>query len=272
MIGRTNVGGGSARINIANYAILPASGRDNQIALINSTEINDVYCQSTVPDNPVQGDIWIVVTTKGTAYLQFDAIKFFIASIRQYDNGAWTYISAWYVWQNNNWITGRLTLIENGAYTGQAGVTFEGRQWAKSGRTTYGTISLTQESDCIQLEYKNTKSTNDTNGYAGICSSTFSVGTYSNIHIEARFKWGAANSADQCADLMVNNYNATNPNTDALVFYDFITNPSSSNTWYNYVKDIPVADSTAEFCVYVGIMGLYYNRLHYIQVFNLYLE
>jgi hypothetical protein len=270
MIGRTNVGGGSARINIANHAILPASGRDNQIALINSTAINDVYCQSAVPDNPVQGDIWIVVTTKGTAYLQFDTIKFFIASIRQYDNGAWTYISAWYVWQNNNWITGRLTLIDNGAYTGQAGITFAGRQWAKLGRTTVGTVTVNQLADCIEVDYLNTKTTSDTNGYAGICTSSFDVGAYANIHCEARFKWSATGDA-QRADLMINNYNVTNPEQNALVYYTFKTNPSS-NTWYYYDADIPIPESTASFCIYIGVLGLYYNRHHYIQIFNMYLE
>ena len=272
MIGRTNVGGGSARINISNYAILPASGHDNQIALINSTAINDVYCQSTVPDNPVQGDIWIVIATNGTAYLQFNAIKFYIASIRQYNNGAWGYIGSWYVWQNGNWITGRLSLIDNGAYTGQAGITFESRMWAKSGYTIVGTASISQETDCIKLTYKNTKSTSDTNGYGGICSSVFDVGAYANLHLEARFEWTATNSTAQCAEIMVNNYNATNPNQNALVFNSLVTSPSSSNYWYYRDVDIPITSSTGDYCIYLGCMCLYYNRYAYAEIFNLYLE
>lgn len=272
MIGRTNVGGGSARINIANYAILPASGRDNQIALINSTEINDVYCQSTVPDNPVQGDIWIVVATTGKAYLQFDTIKFFITSIRQYDNGAWTYIGAWYVWQNNNWITGRLTLIENGQFTGQAGITFASRMWAKSGRTIAGYATVTQEATCVQLDYYNTKSTSDTNGYGGMCSSTFDAGTYSIIHIESRSKWDGSNDSAQRIDIMISQYNATNPDTSAIVYYTLKSNPTSANQWYDANVDIPITYTPGEFCLYLGALTLYYNRHHYTEVFNLYLE
>lgn len=273
MTGRTNVCGKGINLNIKNYAILPASGSNNQIALINSTAINDVYYQSTVPDNPVQGDVWIVASVTGTAYLQYDSIKISIASIRQYDSGAWTYVSPWYVWQNGSWITGRLTLIEDGAFTGESGITFTSKMWAKSTFTTAGTATMTEEADCIQLDFYNTSSSAGSNGYAGICSSEFDVGQYSNIHFEGRFQWKFSGSdAKQGADLMVNNIGATNPNIDALVYYTFMSNPASSDTWYPFNVDIPVASSTSNYVLYIGITGRYSNRHHYIQVFDLYLD
>lgn len=266
-------GGGSARINIANYAILPASGRDNQIALINNTAINDVYLQSEIPTTPTQGDVWIVVSVTGTAYLQFDSMKISIASIRQYDNGVWTYVSPWYVWQSGSWITGRLTLIEDGAFTGEAGITFTSKMWAKNGFTTVGTATMTEEADCIQLDFYNTSSTAGSNGYAGICSSEFDVGQYSNIHFEGRFQWKfSGTDVNQRADLMVNNIGATNPDIDALVYYTFMSAPTASETWYPFNVDIPVASSTSNYLIYIGIIGRYSNRHHYIQVFDLYLD
>ena len=265
------VGGGSLRINISNYSVLPLTGQNNQIALINSTAINDVYCQPTVPDDPVQGDIWMVTTTAGNAYLHFNDITIYIASIRQYDNGAWSYVYAWYIWQNSNWVTGRLTLIENGAFTGQGGVTFAGRLWEKDGTAIPGYVTLTEQSDCIQLQYNNTATTSSFGGYAGICSSAFTVGQYSNIHCEARFQWNSTGAySNQRADLMVNHYNAGHPEIDALVFYNFLSNPTVA-IWHSFVTDTPISSSTEEFCIFIGIIGRN-NRVHYIQVFNLYLE
>ena len=41
---------GRVKIDIANYAVLPASGKQNQIALVNNVSINNVYIQPAAPD------------------------------------------------------------------------------------------------------------------------------------------------------------------------------------------------------------------------------
>ena len=251
-------------IDIANYAILPASGQQNQIALINSTTIGNVYIQPKEPSTPSEGDIWILTGWDGNVYLTFDVVKIYLTTCRQYISGAWVIIPEWYVYINA-WTRARLYLILNGVITGAQ--SFSTRKWKQSSgsATPPGTTTFTQNSDNVYVYHKNDSTTAGEYASAGICTQNFNAGQYSKIVIDMTSKSSYANCE---------RYLAVAPHSDSYVklnpagYSDLTTTTTETRAWYN----AQITYTSTPCCVYFGMNVRNNGNSTWARIYTLYLE
>lgn len=251
-------------IDIANYSVLPASGKKNQIALINSTTINDVYIQPTAPASPTAGDVWIKTGWAGNVYLQFDVVKIYLTTCWQYVSGAWTIIPQWYVYITA-WTRARLYLIQNGVFTGAQ--TFSTRKWKQSSgsSTPPGTTTLTQNSDNVYVYHKNATSTAGEYGSAGICTPNFNAGQYSRIYIDMTSR----SSYQNCERyLAIAAYSDSYVKLSPYAYKDLTTTTTEARG--QYTVDITQTDEPC--CLYFGMNVRNNGNITWARIYTLYLE
>ena len=252
-----------ASINIANYAVLPATGVRNQIALINSNTINDVYIQPEEPESPAEGDVWIMAGWSGNVYLQFDVAKIYLTTCRQYVSGAWTVIPEWYVY-TTAWTRARLYLVQNGAATGAQAIST--RRWRVSGMDGLGgtgsgsVLSFTQGSSYATLSFQGSTSTNGTYGAGGIWTPDFNAGQYSKACIDLYL-------SGQKGYLVVNESDDTYAYTTPIAYADVATGSRR-------VFELSITQTDTPCCVFFGVQAVRYNgwSTATCRIYNLYLE
>lgn len=108
------IGGGGSSLNfkviaVSSELLLPATAKENTIAVITTTPITSYVFSSSAPTSPTEGMVWLVTGTAST--VEFNAIKknglwVYPTGCQQYVSGAWvqktvkTYMSgAWQDWQ-----------------------------------------------------------------------------------------------------------------------------------------------------------------------------
>ena len=112
-IGRTNAGGGGSALNfkviaVSSELLLPATAKENTIAVITTAAITSYVFATTAPTSPTEGMVWFATGKAST--VGFNAIKrnglwVYPTGCQQYVSGAWvaktakTYMSgAWVDW------------------------------------------------------------------------------------------------------------------------------------------------------------------------------
>ena len=111
MIGRTNVGGGGGGLNFevkayASEDILPATAKENTIAVITDTPITAYTFSATEPTEPIEGMVWITVDVASTVEfnaLKKNSIQVYPISAKQYIGGAGVDVEA-KSFQNGVWV------------------------------------------------------------------------------------------------------------------------------------------------------------------------
>ena len=104
-------GNGGAGLNFkvvacASAEALPATARENTIAVLTATAINGYIFSSTEPTEPAEGMVWIITGTSSA--VAFSASKknpvmIYPLSAKQYVGGAWVNLSAM-SYQNGSWV------------------------------------------------------------------------------------------------------------------------------------------------------------------------
>lgn len=275
MLGRTNTGGGnSIHLNIRNYAVLPATGRRNDIALINNNPINHVYVQSGTPSSPEEGDVFFRVGRGGNVYFWFKPVAVGISTCQQYlrtggtdeePEYTWTVIPEWYMYMADGWKRGRLYLILDGEMTNAQ--TFTARKWKQtSGATTPpGTTAFSQESGYVRIYHKNDSTTAGEYGAAGITTPNFGAGQFSKVFIEMA---SSSSYADCERYIAIADYNDSYIKLNPYAYKDITTATSETRT--QTTVDITYTDNPC--CVYVGMNVRNNGNISTIKIYTLYLE
>lgn len=261
MIGRTNVGGGSVRININNYTVLPVNGRQNDIALINNVAINNIYIQPTQP-TPSEGDVWVKSGWDGNVYLQYGIVKVPLTTCKQYVSGAWTVITEWYVF-TTQWTRARLYLIQDGSDVGAYPLSV--RRWSIYGLDGLGgsgsVVTYNQGSSYALVSYSPSTSTNGTYGAGGICTANFNAAQYSKICLDI-YQNG------RVGYLSVNASDSTYANTTGYAVFETIS------TGLRRLEEFTISQTDTPMCVFFGVQS--YRNDGWItgtaRIYNLYLE
>lgn len=119
------LGGGSSPLSfrISKYEYeedLPEVAKDNDIAVITSTDISCWKICTTTPTEPTEGLLWIKSSNAGTVglnALKKNAINVYLLSAHQYANGKWKNVTA-YIGVSNAWVQfstgGRIYLYKAG--------------------------------------------------------------------------------------------------------------------------------------------------------------
>ena len=97
--------GGMMKISVRSYSDkngLPKSGNSNDIAIISDTKVTDYYLSNTVPENPREGMIWIVLSNSSNYYLKSDNIKLGVSYAMQYEKNSWN-LKMDYVYNDKVW-------------------------------------------------------------------------------------------------------------------------------------------------------------------------
>lgn len=108
--GRTNAGGGGSSLNfkvivVASELLLPATAKENTIAVITDTAITSYVFSVSAPTSPAEGMVWVATGTAsvvGFNALKKNNIQLYPSGCQQYISGVWTVKKA-VTWQNNAW-------------------------------------------------------------------------------------------------------------------------------------------------------------------------
>lgn len=251
-------------IDVANYSVLPATGSQNQIALINNNDINNVYLQPEEPSSPAEGDVWIMTGWKGNVYLEFDVVKVYLTTCRQYVSDVWTVIPEWYVYIAS-WTRARLYLIQNGRFTGAQA--FATRKWKQSSGSTTpgGTTSLTENSDNVEVYHENTSTSTGEHASAGICTQNFNAGQYSQIYVDLTSTSSYSNCERYVA---IARYSDSYVKFSPLAYQNLSTATSQTRT--TATVDITHTDDPC--CIYMGMNVRNNHNTSHMWIYTLYLE
>lgn len=251
-------------IDVANYSLLPASGKLNQIALINNTVINDVYLQPSEPVSPSEGDVWIMTGWEGNVYVEISILKVYLTTCRQYISGAWTVIPEWYVY-TNAWTRARLYLIQNGQITGAKSFASRKWKWHSGSSTPAGTLTFEQRADHVYLHHKNTSTTSGEMGGTGICTDNFNAGQYSQIYIDV----STASSYQSCERyIVIASYNDSYIALNPFAYKDISTATAEARTQHT----VPITHTDDPCCVYYGMNVRNSGNTATAKIYTLYLE
>nr|DAI03424.1 MAG TPA: hypothetical protein [Caudoviricetes sp.] len=109
-IGRTNAGGGGSSLNfkviaVSSELLLPATAKENTIAVITDTAITSYVFAPAEPETPTDGTVWFAMGT--SSFTSFNAIKknslwVYPTNCKQYVSDAWVQKTA-YTWMNEKW-------------------------------------------------------------------------------------------------------------------------------------------------------------------------
>ena len=146
------IGGGGGALNfrviaVSSELLLPATAKENTIAVITDTAITSYVFSSTAPTSPAVGMVWFATGTAST--VGFNAVKknglwVYPTGCQQYVSGAWVSKTA-QTYQNGAWQNWRTYLYANGdQYTDiTGGWTTDGVVYGTDGVYTNGGISFT---------------------------------------------------------------------------------------------------------------------------------
>lgn len=255
---------GGATVDIANFAVLPATGIKNQIALINDVEINDVYIQSNEPSSPTEGDIWIMTGWDGNVYLEFDVAKVYLTTCRQYVSDTWVVIPEWYVY-TTDWTRARLYLIQNGVITGAQA--FAARKWKQTSGSSVpsGTITFTQNADNVYVYQKNTATSAGEYASSGICTQNFNAGQYSQVYIDM----ASSSSYASCERyIAIARYTDTYVRFSPLVYKEVTSATALTRTQ----TTVAITQTDDPCCVYIGMNIRNNGNTSTMYIYTLYLE
>ena len=110
MLGKTNTGGGGGGLNFAvkayaSESTLPATAKENTIAVITETAIASWIVDVKEPENPAAGMVWIEVGTESEVafnLMKKNAIYIYPASVKQYAGSTWADVDA-FIYQGGSW-------------------------------------------------------------------------------------------------------------------------------------------------------------------------
>ena len=115
------IGGGGSALNfkviaVSSELLLPATAKENTIAVITDTAITAYVFSSTAPTSPAEGMVWFATGTNST--VGFNAIKknglwVYPTGCQQYVSGAWVSRTA-KTYQNGAWVDWTRWLYNNG--------------------------------------------------------------------------------------------------------------------------------------------------------------
>ena len=267
MIGRTNVGGASVRIKVKNYSILPVSGQNNDIALVNGVTVNNAYIQPQSPSSPLEGDVWIQTGWESNVYLQFESVRVYLTTCKQYTSGAWAVVPDWYVYiKPTGWIRARLYIIKDGVPTGSPSIS--SRKWKQTTSSTVpsGSSSVTQNTGYYSISHQNTASSGGEMASAGLCTPNFNAGQYSRVYVDMSSRSSYANCERYVA---IANYGDSAVQASTPYAYKVISTAQSLTRTQTTV-DITQTDNPC--CVYLGMNVYYNNNTAAMNVYQLYLE
>lgn len=102
----TRLGGGGSPLNfkVTAYASLPASGKENEIAVITETPMTGWVMQNEEP-TASEGFVWLAVGEESDGAFYADKkqyVKIYPKDVKQYVGGAWTNCEAW-IYLNGSW-------------------------------------------------------------------------------------------------------------------------------------------------------------------------
>lgn len=145
-IGRTNAGGGGSSLNfkviaVSSELLLPATAKENTIAVITTTPITSYVFSSTAPTSPAEGMVWFVTGTAST--VGFNAVK---------KNGLWVYPTGCQQYVSGAWVSKTAKTHKGGAwvdwwngdlYNSGNEYDFVTGGWGSSGTVTKHATSIT---------------------------------------------------------------------------------------------------------------------------------
>ena len=104
------IGGGGGALNfrviaVSSELLLPATAKENTIAVITTMPITSYVFDMTAPTSPVEGMVWFAIGT--SSFTSFNAIKknglwVYPTNCKQYVSGAWAQKTA-YTWMREKW-------------------------------------------------------------------------------------------------------------------------------------------------------------------------
>lgn len=226
------IGGGGSDLNfkviaVASELLLPATAKENTIAVITTAAITSYVFSSTAPTSPAEGMVWFATSTAST--VGFNAIKknslwVYPTGCQQYVSGAWvsktakTYRDgAWQDWSTylylynhgiiNTDVTGEFTTA---GYTGDwtlIAPTFEANRIALFGKTN-GTVFSGTANAVDLTPYTQLKIDADVvSTYESYAAFTFNVSQTKNISSNVLASVGSNTLGEQTLALDVNSIN-----------------------------------------------------------------
>jgi hypothetical protein len=262
MLGRTNVGGGFANIKAKNYTILPATGRQNDIAVLNAAPITDTVISITEPQTPIEGMVWIQCAFGGTCYLNIGNIKIYLTSAKQRVSDAWVILTDWYCYNNDQWVRGRVYLVREGSLVTEDSMV---EYTLKLNSDTSTALTVTSNTrDPLYYAIKNTNSSGH-NGLRGFRSAAGAWGMYSRLVVELSTSSSALSSKT---------YLTIIPTSSTFVTENPVVNNNfggSPTTRVTHTIEIPTPYSEPCY-VYLGMTCAYNGNIKNFTIFNVYLE
>lgn len=262
MIGRTNVGSGFVNVKAKNYTVLPASGRQNDIAVINGAPITDTIVSIDEPQSPTEGMVWIQCAFDGTCYLDIGNIRIYLTSAKQWVSDAWVVLTDWYCYNNDQWVRGRYYLLREGSFVSPDSLV-EYTLKLDSGTSTSLTVTSNTR-DPLYYALKNSNSSGH-NGLKGFRSAAGAWGMYSRLVVELSTSSSALSSKTY---LTIIPASSTFVTENPVVNYNFGGNATTRVT-----RTIDIPTPYAEPCyVYLGMTCAYNGNIKNFTIFNVYLE
>lgn len=184
-IGRTNAGGGGGTLNfkviaVSSELLLPATAKENTIAVITDAAITSYVFSSTAPTSPVEGMVWVVTGTASA--VGFNAIKHnglwaYPTGCRQYVSGAWT-VKYSYIFIGGTW----KRLFNSYLYNYGTESTFGGGWLTKINTNATKSDGVTKYSDNIFFKLININSADTANAIA-YCADKIDVTNFNKLTI-----------------------------------------------------------------------------------------
>lgn len=160
-IGRTNAGGGGSALNfkviaVSSELLLPATAKENTIAVITTTPITSYVFSSTAPTSPTEGMVWFATSTASN--VGFNAIKknslwVYPTNCKQYVSGAWVSRTA-KMYKNGVWVDWTRYLYDNGVEAAETG------GWSTTGYSMSGYSISAATKGANSITFASSTSTN----------------------------------------------------------------------------------------------------------------
>lgn len=171
-----NMAGGGAPLNFkveayASELLLPASAKENTVAVITETPITGWAFSATEPEAPAEGMVW--VQTGSDSVAPFNALK---------KNMLMAYPMRVYQYAAEAWTIKTAKTFVSGAWTDWGSVIFGGAsdfdKWTATTRGTGGTISLTND---IMVIHANATNSAGSHGALNVSFTDTDLTPYSTI-------------------------------------------------------------------------------------------
>lgn len=258
----------SPQITAVNYSVLPATGKQNDIAIIGGQTVTDTIISPDEPSTPSEGMVWIICARGGNTFLQINNIKIYLTSAKQYVSGNWVVVR-FYVHNGTQWEVGRVYLIQDGAVTGFATFTRKNLPW-KSGGSTGGNMSVTYTGTDVPKKLSimcSSGSNSNTFGAFGIETNLFNCGEYSRLCYRAI--WTNAGGANACFTISMIPTSASYVLQNNIAGQQYNSVNSDSTT----IIKLPITYSNVEHKIFIGASAVgWKDNTSSFTIYDLFLE